>query len=97
MSIFRGSGSTEEATALSFLTKQLADNLYEPLIEEINRMTFYRLPSQPTGGTYREGDIWYDTTTDNIYFYREISQNVFNWVLFSTGTDDSDTLDGGAY
>ena len=79
------------------LSQTIADTLYEPLIAEINRQTFYRQATAPSGGTYREGDIWYDTVNEDMYFYREISSNVFNWVLFSTGTTDSDTLDGGAY
>jgi hypothetical protein len=84
-------------SAANYLTESTADTLYEPLIATANRMTFYRQSTQPSGGTYREGDMWYKTDDEDLYFYREVSTNVFNWVLLSTATDNSDTLDGGNY
>lgn len=87
----------QTAAEAGLLTQSVADTLYEPLISEINRITFYRQATQPTGGTYREGDQWYETDTETLYFYREVSTNVFNWVPLSTATDNSDTLDGGSY
>lgn len=44
-----------------------------------------------------EGNLWYKTDTEDFYVYREVSQNVFSWVIISTGTGNSDTLDGGSY
>jgi hypothetical protein len=80
-----------------YLTQDDGDLRYEPLILEANRQTFYRQAAQPSGHIYREGDMWYETDTETLYFYREVSVGVYNWVPLSTGTDDSDTLDGGAY
>lgn len=52
----------------------------------------------PTGPNIEEGALWYQTTTENLYVYREVSQNVFNWLPLIIGSDDnSDTLDGGLY
>ena len=51
----------------------------------------------PTAQESSAGDLWYESDTEDLYFYREVSSNVYNWVLLSTGTTDSDTLDGGAY
>ena len=85
------------ASQAGLLTQAIADTLYEPLIAEENRQTFYRQALQPSGGTYREGDMWYRTTTEDLFFYREISTNVYNWVPIATATNDSDSLDGGAY
>ena len=96
------SAAAAEASANSiqeagYLTQSTADALYEPLIATINRMTFYRQATEPSGGTYREGDMWYKTDDEDLYFYREVSTNVYSWVLLSTATDNSDTLDGGSY
>ena len=87
----------EASDLVGYLTQSTADTLYEPLIDEANRITFYRQSTQPSGGTYREGDLWYKTDDEDMYFYREVSSGVYNWVLFSTATDNSDTLDGGSY
>lgn len=92
-----GRWKNQSAADAGVLTKAVADTYYEPLIAEANRITFYRQASQPAGGTYREGDLWYETDTETLYFYREVSLGVYNWIPLSTGTTDSDTLDGGAY
>lgn len=48
----------------------------------------YRQASQPTGGTYASGDIWFDTSNDNkIYRY-----NGTTWVGFTLGDDALDSL-----
>jgi hypothetical protein len=78
-----------------FLTQEDTDNLYEPVLTSNTRMRFSRSDNAPTT-SLQEGDVWYETDTETLYFYREISQNVFNWIPISTGTD-SDTLDGGNY
>lgn len=91
------SGVVPDANISASSVTQHTSSLYEPLIAEVNRQTFYRQASQPTGGTYREGDQWYETDTETLYFYREVSTNVFSWVPLSTATNNSDTLDGGSY
>ena len=80
-----------------FLTQDDTDALYEPLLDSTNRMRFSRTDEQPIAANSQEGDVWYETDTETLYFYREISQNVFSWVPISTGTDNSDMLDGGYY
>lgn len=82
--------------ASSFLTQQQTDVLYEPVLTSNTRMRFNRADTAPTT-SLQEGDVWYETDTETLYFYREISQNVFSWVPISTGTDNSDMLDGGYY
>lgn len=50
--------------------------------------------SQPTGSNIEEGDLWYNTTTDNLYVYRETSADIFEWIPIASATGDMDTLDG---
>lgn len=96
-------GSTwQDATSSQgggFLTQTTADTLYEPILTNTTRQQFFRAPSTspPATASLLEGDMWYETDTENIYFWRETGTNVFSWILFSTGTDNSDTLDGGNY
>jgi hypothetical protein len=92
-----GRWKNKTAAEAGVLTKTVADTYYEPLIAEANRTTFYRQDTQPSGGTYREGDMWYKTDTEDLYFYRELAANVYTWALISTGTTNSDTLDGGTF
>ncbi len=87
----------QTAAQAGLLTQSVADTLYEPLIAEANRQTFYRQETQPSGGTYREGDMWYKSDTEDLYFYRQIGVGVYTWDLISTGTTNSDTLDGGSF
>lgn len=76
--------NTITATNLQTALEQLADQVF-------------RGSTTPTGPNIEVGDFWYEDSTGILYIYREISTNVFNWVPISTGTGDSDTLDGGAY
>lgn len=59
----------------------------------------FRSDTQPTGEFIEEGDVWYDTASDNFYVYRETSPTLFEWVPIMVGNDspDSDTLDAGAF
>ena len=57
----------------------------------------FRGADAPTGDTVEQGDLWYETDTETLKIYREVSSNVFNWVPVAMGTGDSDTLDGGSY
>ena len=99
--VYNGS-SWQDATSSQgggFLTQTTADTLYEPILTNTTRQQFFRAPSTnpPATASLLEGDMWYETDTENIYFWRETGTNVFSWILFSTGTDNSDTLDGGHY
>jgi hypothetical protein len=80
-----------------YYTKAEADARYAALLSSDRTMKFYRQATAPSGLDLQEGDMWYETDTENVYFWRETGGNIFSWVLLSTGTDDSDTLDGGAY
>jgi len=98
--VYNGS-SWQDATSGQgggFLTQTTADTLYEPILTDTTRQQFFRASSTnpPATASLLEGDMWYETDTENIYFWRETGTNVFSWILFSTGTDNSDTLDGGA-
>ena len=57
----------------------------------------FRSADTPTGDNIDQGDFWYETDTETLYLYREVSSNVYNWVPIALGTGDSDTLDGGSY
>lgn len=45
----------------------------------------------------QEGWMWYQTTTENLFTYREVSPGVLNWVPIVFGTGTSDVIDGGTY
>ena len=85
--------------ASAYITQTDADAAYEPKLTNATRMKFFRSDNAPAAvaDDLREGDMWYETDTENVYFWRETSSNVYNWTLLSTGTTDSDTLDGGSY
>ena len=58
-----------------------------------------RTTTAPTGSNVEEGDTWYDTDDNQLKVYRETSSGVFEWVPIMVGniSDDSDTLDAGAF
>lgn len=72
-----------------------ATNVQDALNQLANQQ--FSQASAPSGVLINEGDFWYETDTETLYVYREVSPNVFNWVPISFGTGDSDTLDGGSY
>ena len=53
----------------------------------------------PITSNIEEGDTWYNTATNNLYTYREISNGIFDWVPIMIGniSENSDTMDGGAF
>ena len=59
----------------------------------------FRSDDTPTGSNVEEGDTWYDTDDNQLKVYRETSSGVFEWVPIMVGniSDDSDTLDAGAF
>ena len=83
----------------AYLTVGDANILYEPKLTNSTRMKFFRKSTAPEASVenLQEGDMWYETDTENVYFWRETGGNVYSWTLLSTGTSDSDTLDGGSY
>lgn len=72
-----------------------ATNLEDAINQLANQQ--FSSASAPTGVYINEGDIWYETDTENLYVYREVSTGVFNWVPIVIGTANSDSLDGGLY
>lgn len=95
-------GSTWNTVATgddTYITESQANDLYEPKLTSATRMKFFRKAAAPqaVADSLQEGDMWYETDTENVYFWRETSSNVYSWTLLSTGTSDSDTLDGGSY
>lgn len=78
--------NTISATTVYDALKQLADQ-------------DFRSDSAPTGANVAEGDTWYDTDDDQLKVYRETSSGIFEWVPIMIGniSDDSDTVDAGAF
>lgn len=57
----------------------------------------FRSDTQPSGDRVEQGDIWYETDTETLYIYREVSPGTFEWQPIAIAAADSDTLDGGLY
>jgi len=72
-----------------------ATNLQEAITQLATQQ--FTQASAPTGVNVGEGDIWYETDTENLYIYREVSPGVFDWRPIIVGATDSDSLDGGLY
>lgn len=75
---------TVTATDVQTAIEQLADQLFKS-------------DSAPSGSNLQEGDFWYETDTETLHVYREVSSGVFEWVPILLSTSDSDTIDGGSY
>jgi hypothetical protein len=61
---------------------------------------FYRQSSTPSGSNLAEGDLWYNTSSEELFVYREISTGVYEWhTIASAGgsSPTSFTLDGGSF
>jgi hypothetical protein len=54
--------------------------------------TIYRQPDEPTGGTYRTGDIWFDTDDDNKFYRYKEDPNTPGWVGFTLGDNALDSI-----
>ena len=74
-----------------------ADNVRDALQQLADQD--FRTAEIPTGSNIEEGDTWYDTDDNQLKVYRETSSGVFEWVPIMIGniSDDSDTLDAGAF
>ena len=72
-------------------------------VRQLADLAMYRQGSTPTAGAggaaLSEGNIWYDTTNNQLKVYRETSTGVFGFVPIIVGnlSPDSDTLDAGAF
>tara|TARA_B100000902_G_scaffold233302_1_gene221235 strand:+ start:328 stop:732 length:405 start_codon:yes stop_codon:yes gene_type:complete len=61
---------------------------------------FFRQSATPSGDNLNEGDLWYNTSTELLYVYREISTGNYEWhVIAAAGgsSPTSFTLDGGSF
>ena len=81
--------------AVSSYNTITAENAQEAL-EQLADQHFVQ-SSQPSGANIEEGDLWYNTLTDNLYVYRETSANNFEWIAIASATGDMDTLDGDTF
>lgn len=68
----------------------------EAALAQLADQIFYS-ETTPVSAYLREGALWYKNSTLTLAVYREVSTGVFEWTPISTGTDNSDTLDGGAF
>ena len=60
---------------------------------------FFRQASTPSGDNLAEGDLWYNTSSDELFVYRQVSGG-FEWhAIASAGgsSPTSFTLDGGSF
>lgn len=91
--------TTSDASGVSFNPHGTvtATNLQEA-VEQLADQDF-RTTDTPTGSNIEEGDTWYDIDDNQLKVYRETSSGVFEWVPIMIGniSDDSDTLDAGAF
>ena len=91
--------TTSDASGVSFNPHGTvtATNLQEA-VEQLADQDF-RTTDTPTGSNIEEGDTWYDIDDNQLKVYRETSSGVFEWVPIMVGniSDDSDTLDAGAF
>lgn len=74
-----------------------AENVQQAL-EQLADQSF-RGSSSPSGSNVEEGDVWYNTVTEQYNVYREVSAGTFEWVPIILGAPGgtSDLLDGGAF
>ena len=70
--------------------------MHKRLLNSLQINILYNL-HKPSGANIEEGDLWYNTLTDNLYVYRETSANNFEWVAIASATGDMDTLDGDIF
>ena len=60
---------------------------------------FFRQSATPTGDNVAEGDLWYNTSSEELFVYRQVSGG-FEWhTIASAGgsSPTSFTLDGGSF
>ena len=54
----------------------------------------FRQATAPSGTNVEQGDFWYETDTETLHVYREVSSGSFEWVPILLSTS---IVDGGAY
>ena len=60
---------------------------------------FFRQSSTPSGDNLAEGDLWYNTSTDELLVYRQVSGGFEFHVIAAAGgsSPTAFTLDGGSF
>ena len=61
---------------------------------------FFRQSATPSGVNLAQGDLWYNTATDELKVYREVSSSVYEWhtIAAAQGSNPTmNTLDGGSF
>ncbi len=74
------------------LTLGLSDSLAFVQASANGKNTIYRQPNEPSGGTYRTGDIWFDTDDDNKFYRYKEDPNTPGWVGFTLGDNALDSI-----
>jgi hypothetical protein len=67
------------------LTVGLNDSLAFIQASANGKNTIYRQPTEPSGGNYRTGDIWFDTDNDNRFSRYKEDPNTPGWFPFTLG------------
>ena len=60
---------------------------------------FFRQSSTPSGSNLAEGDLWYNTSSEELFVYRQVSGG-YEWHTFASAGGSSPTsftLDGGSF
>jgi hypothetical protein len=60
---------------------------------------FYRQSSTPSGSNLAEGDLWYNTSSEELFVYRQVSGG-YEWHTIAAAGGSSPTsftLDGGSF
>ena len=95
--------ATTTANSISYdsyasITAETVQGAIEALADQ-----FFRQSATPSGTSLGEGDLWYDTGTDQLKVYREVSSGSYEWQALVSGgyvsgqTSDMDKLDGGRF
>jgi hypothetical protein len=92
-------GSPSVATDVTYTqTGSLAGgNLQEALGDLADQ--FYRQSSTPSGANLAEGDLWYNTSSEELFVYRQVSGG-YEWHTIASAGGSSPTtftLDGGSF
>jgi len=98
--------STDLITALGFATdvtytqhNTLPGGSVQSALEDLADQ-FFRQAATPSGDNLQEGDMWYNTSTELLHVYREVSTGVYEWhIIASAGgsSPTSFTMDGGSF
>ena len=69
------------------------------LVRKVQDGTFFKQSATPSGDNLQEGDLWYNTSSEELLVYRQVSGG-FEWhTIASAGgsSPTSFTLDGGSF